>query len=152
MDKKDPKNGNKTLLQMCQDPKNVDTKFWLMYYANVGDTGRGCLPFRVWQFFDEMVDAVKKRDINRYVCAAGVMAHYVGDACQPLHISHLHDGEPQGAGKPARGKGVHSEYQEKMLRQHALDMLEDMKKEVRKRVPQSKCRTQVMLLQSKPFA
>jgi hypothetical protein len=130
MDQPDPKNGNKTLLQLCADPANVDTKFWLDYYANVGDTGRGCLPFRVWQFFDEMVDAVKTKDINRFVCAAGVVAHYVGDACQPLHISHLHDGDADG-----RGKGVHTAYEETMLRQHALDVLQDIADALKKKGP-----------------
>jgi hypothetical protein len=127
MDQRDPKKGNKTLLQLCEDPANVTTAFWLEYYADVGDTGRGCLPFRVWQFFDEMVDAVRKKDATRYVCAAGILAHYVGDACQPLHISYLHDGEPQGAGKPARGKGVHTAYEETMLRQNAPALLTAMK-------------------------
>jgi hypothetical protein len=134
MDQLDPKNGNKTLLQLCEDPANVNTKFWLTYYANVGDTGRGCLPFRVWQFFDEMVDAVNKKDVNRFVAAAGIVAHYVGDACQPLHISFLHDGEPQADGT-VRGKGVHTAYEEKMLRQNAVDVLDDMKKELKKPGP-----------------
>ena len=30
-----------------------------------------------------------------FLCAAGVLAHYIGDACQPLHISYLHDGDPE---------------------------------------------------------
>ena len=29
-----------------------------------------------------------------FLCAAGCLAHYVGDACQPLHISRLHHGQP----------------------------------------------------------
>ena len=123
MDQPDPKKGNKTLLQLCEDPLNVNPDFWLEYYADVGDSGRGLLPFRVWQFFDEMVDAVKKRDATRYVCAAGILAHYVGDACQPLHLSHLHDGQPQGPGQPARGAGVHTAFEETMLRQNAPALL-----------------------------
>ena len=137
MDRKDPKQGNKTLLQLCDDEANITPDFWLAYYANVGDTGRGCLPFRVWQFFDEMVDAVTKKDADRYVCAAGVLAHYVGDACQPLHCSYLHDGEPQPDGT-VRGKGVHTAYEEDMLRQHAPEMLEAMKKAVKKKGPSIK--------------
>lgn len=132
MDLPDAKRGNKTLLQLCEDPANVNPDFWLAYYADVGDTGHGLLPFRVWQFFDEMVDAVQKKDATRYVCAAGILAHYVGDACQPLHLSYLHDGEPQGAGKPARGSGVHTAYEETMLRQNAPTLLEAMKKALQK--------------------
>ena len=37
-----------------------------------------------------------------FVCAAGILAHYIGDACQPLHTSQLFDGPP-GA-----HNGVHS--------------------------------------------
>jgi hypothetical protein len=46
----------------------------------------------VWQFFDAMVDAARDKNVNRYLCAAGLLAHYVGDACQPLHGSVLADG------------------------------------------------------------
>ena len=132
MDQKDPEQGGKTLLQLCTDPANVNPDFWLEYYKNVGDSGRGLLPFRVWQFFDEMVDAAKKKDVDRYVAAAGICAHYVGDACQPLHCSYLHDGEPQGKDKPARGKGVHSAYEETMLRQNAPDLLARLPKQLNK--------------------
>ena len=132
MDQKDPKNGNRTLLELCEDSKKIDPDFWLKYYANVGDSGRGLLPFRVWQFFDEMVDAASKKDTTRFVCAAGICAHYVGDACQPLHISYLHDGEPAHDGKPARGKGVHTAYEETMLRQNSVDLLAMLGKELGK--------------------
>jgi hypothetical protein len=33
-------------------------------------------------------------DVESFVCAAGIMSHYVGDACQPLHISFMFDGDP----------------------------------------------------------
>ena len=56
---------------------------------------RGLLPFRVWQIFDEMVRFAKAGKVPEFVCAAGVMTHYLGDACQPLHISYLHDGDPE---------------------------------------------------------
>jgi hypothetical protein len=132
MDQKDPQHGGKTLLQLCIDPSNVTPDFWLEYYRNVGDSGRGLLPFRVWQFFDEMADAASHKDINRYVAAAGICAHYVGDACQPLHCSYLHDGEPQGKGKPPRGKGVHSAYEEAMLRQNAPELLTRLQTQLNK--------------------
>ena len=41
-----------------------------------------------------MMEFVEKNKIPEFVCAAGVLTHYVGDACQPLHISYLHDGDP----------------------------------------------------------
>jgi hypothetical protein len=102
MDQPDPGNGNKTLLQLCKDENNIDPNFWLGYYARVGDTERGLLPFRVWQFFDEMVDAANHKDATRFVAAAGICAHYVGDACQPLHISYMFNGEPNANGNALR--------------------------------------------------
>jgi len=68
----------------------------MKYYTDpkVNDRGKGLLPFRCWQIYNEMVDAVKKRDTTRYVCAAGILSHYVGDACQPLHISYMFNGDP----------------------------------------------------------
>jgi hypothetical protein len=54
----------------------------------------GLLPFRVWQIFDEMVGFVKAGKEAEFLTAAGVLAHYVGDACQPLHCSFMHHGDP----------------------------------------------------------
>ena len=52
------------------------------------------------------------------MCAAGILAHYVGDACQPLHVSHLHHGEPlPGDGDDVKEikKEVHEVYETVML-------------------------------------
>jgi hypothetical protein len=46
------------------------------------------------------------------------MAHYVGDACQPLHGSVLADGFPD-----RRGKGVHSVYESSMIDHHATEIV-----------------------------
>jgi len=94
----DSPNKGKTLLELCDDPVNVDPDVWMNYYTRVKDSEKGLLPFRVWQFFDEMVDAALQQDVKRFVCAAGIVAHYVGDSCQPLHISFLYNGEPMVAG------------------------------------------------------
>ena len=123
MDMPDPSSSNKTLLQLCQNEDNIDPNFWLGYYSRVGDSERGLLPFRVWQFFNEMVDARKKKDMTRFVAAAGICAHYVGDACQPLHLSFMFNGEPNANGKGKRGEGVHSGYEDKMLRQNSVGLL-----------------------------
>jgi hypothetical protein len=137
MDQKDPQNGNKTLLELCAVAANVNPSFWRQYYANLGvNTKQGLLPFRVWQFFLEMTDARKKKDYARFVAAAGVCAHYVGDACQPLHCSYLHDGYPDGS-----GAGVHSAYEDTMLKQHApelLGLLQDALKEPAAAIPAPK--------------
>jgi hypothetical protein len=48
----------------------------------------------------------------------GLLAHYVGDACQTLHGSVLADGLPDGT-----GKGVHSANESAMIDHHATDIL-----------------------------
>ena len=90
------------------DPALVDVEAWQEFYTSLGHTDpadRGLLPFRVWQFFDEMVDAVAAGDAARFVCAAGLVSHYVGDASQPLHGSYLADGIPATPTTPAAGPG-----------------------------------------------
>jgi hypothetical protein len=102
------------------DPSNnVTVDFWKTFYESLGHTTsdkQGLLPFRVWQFFNAMVDALEAHSINEFVCAAGVMAHYVGDACQPLHGSVLANGFKDGS-----GEGVHSAYETTMIDNHAKD-------------------------------
>jgi hypothetical protein len=72
------------------------------------------LPFRIWQIYDEMVEFVQQKKLVDFVCAAGIMAHYVGDACQPLHTSQLHDGPP------GEHSGVHSAFESTMLDKFAV--------------------------------
>jgi hypothetical protein len=98
-----PPDRSPDLLTLCKtSPNNVDPDVWIMY-ANkfppkpgdkTGADGMGLLPFRVWQLYDAMVDALGKGLKDDFLCAAGTLAHYVGDSCQPLHISYLHHGDP----------------------------------------------------------
>jgi hypothetical protein len=108
--------GGKSLLKLCkQDENNVDINFWLDYFkkmdvADPHDRPReGALPFRVWQMYNEMISSLNAGDLDKFICAGGTMAHYVGDACQPLHISHLHHG------RNASEKNVHSDYETQMV-------------------------------------
>ena len=78
----------------------------------------------------------------KFVCAAGVLTHYVGDACQPLHISYLHDGDPlrkfeytfkkgKKAGETEErplGQGVHAAYEDAMISAFRKDVLSGLKK------------------------
>jgi hypothetical protein len=136
MDQPDAR-GN-TLLSLSKVDSNINPAVWNGFYNSVNDilsgepiqaVHRGLLPFRVWQIFDKMVEFVRDGDVAQFVCAAGVLTHYVGDACQPLHISYLHDGDPNRSftytikkGKHegeteerALGKGVHSAYEDEMV-------------------------------------
>jgi hypothetical protein len=122
--------------------QNLDTnpnpQDWLDYFASVkplykewsdlvGKPFRekshwGALPFRVWQLFDLMVAAAKAKMQDEFLCLGGVLIHYVGDACQPLHTSHLSNGDPtqvvdrpQSDGKKLQADGVHSGYEDDMV-------------------------------------
>ena len=88
-----------------------------------------------------MKAAAGKKDMARFVCAAGTMAHYVGDACQPLHISRMFDGDPGDTEivkkrNPKTGKmedveqpraaGVHSSYEKDMVERHVFEIIQGL--------------------------
>ena len=83
----------------------------------------------------------QSRQSGRVVCAAGVLTHYIGDACQPLHISFLHDGDPEqpqtrtihhrdGTDEEKSwnlsAAGVHSAYEDAMVSAHRGDILDGL--------------------------
>ncbi|MHA6203924.1 Nal1-like putative serine protease [Dyella soli] len=132
-----------TLLEICKDPGNVDVEVWRRYYDEVQKQfpaqteSRGLLPFRVWQIYKAMVEYVKAGDVKKFVCAAGIVSHYVGDSCQPLHISYLFNGDPDrmvsgrvkdkknGGTKPGKvpyAQGVHAAYEDDMVDRHVDDI------------------------------
>jgi hypothetical protein len=92
-----------------------DAGAWLTAYKSksVIWQHQGLLPFRIWQIFDEMVGYVKSGDALRFFCAAGVLSHYVGDSCQPLHGSQHADGLNGST------TGVHTTYEERMVDDNA---------------------------------
>jgi len=130
----------RTLLDICKSrTRALKPQVWMDYYASVGVTNRmnqGLVPFRVWQIYDGMLDAIAARSVTDFVCAAGVLAHYVGDACQPLHISIYADGDPNKKEtrtihhrdgtttekQVAVGEGVHSAYEDDMVNRHVADI------------------------------
>ena len=127
--------GGKNLLELCTKDANIDIDFWLNFYGQM-DTHKpikdkkgkvkkrlGALPFRVWQMYLQMIRSLANGNVDEFICAGGTMSHYVGDACQSLHISYLHHGENnQGDGNEETG--VHADYETKMLEQKSKEMLE----------------------------
>jgi hypothetical protein len=134
----------KSLIELCKESDdNIDVDVWRQFWDDAGRTQqheRGLLPFRIWQFFDEMVDAAKEKDVLRFLCAAGLVSHYVGDACQPLHGSRLADGyadqettvvrphrdKPDTTERSHVGAGVHSAYETAMIDRYADDLREGL--------------------------
>jgi hypothetical protein len=135
-----------TLRALClADDNFLTVAEWQAYYATLAENAdggsqrsrfnEGLLPFRVWQFFDQMVQFAHAQDTERFVAAAGIVAHYVGDACQPLHGSQYSNGDPSRKVErhhPQTGKvetvnfadGVHSAYETKMIDRFKGDLLE----------------------------
>ncbi len=123
MDRKD--SSGRTLLQIARGPNGLAVETWQRYYADVKDGSRGLLPFRVWQCYDAMVRSAQAGDAARFLCAAGVVSHYLGDACQPLHISHLFNGDPDRKGEDGKafGNGVHAAYEDVMVNAHTPELI-----------------------------
>jgi hypothetical protein len=117
----------KTLLQLSESEKNVSVEVWGEYYESINETRPGALPFRVWQIYTAMVKSLREPepDVVAFLCAAGCLAHYVGDACQPLHISQYHHGFPP-VKKGTWKYDVHSVYETAMLNVHARDIVEGL--------------------------
>ncbi len=111
------------LLELSKQPENVHPRIWNEFYDAIGAKQKGSLPFRVWQIYEEMVRFARAGDAASFVAAAGILAHYVGDACQPLHISRLHHGFPP-VKKGSVQYSVHAVYETQMLDQKGAELLE----------------------------
>ena len=129
MDQPNAALGGKTLLGMFEDDKaSVDPAVWLDFYEKLAPpttpNHMGLVPFRVAELYKVAVEALKGStpDVASGLCALGVMAHYVGDACQPLHASMLHDGATEA------DKGVHAAYEDDMLDTNRPEMIEALGK------------------------
>ena len=134
------------------DDDNITVPAWKAFYVKMaakadanGDADaakqyrtlfkQGLLPFRLWQFYDAMVEFAHQGDLVGYLTAAGIAGHYMGDASQPLHGSIFADGdssrtverEHPKTGKTETvkfGEGVHSAYETAMLALKAPDLLQ----------------------------
>ncbi len=120
----------RTLRDIClADKSQVAVAAWQAFYDGINETdarSRGLLPLRVWQVFDAIVAALRVGDIARAVCAMGIVSHYIGDACQPLHGSMLSDGYRDRATPGAKGwpgRGVHSTFEDKMVDRFSAPLL-----------------------------
>jgi hypothetical protein len=78
----------------------------------------GGLPFRVWQMYKQMISSLAQGKVDEFLVAGGTMAHYVGDACQPLHISYLHHGADPSE------YGVHSDYETTLIDRKASELFD----------------------------
>jgi hypothetical protein len=111
---------DKTLLDLfADDPENLAVDVWNRFYDAIGATKRGALPFRVWQMYRDMVARLAAGDTTGFLCVGGLMSHYVGDACQPLHVSMFHHGRPGHSEESP----VHAKYETEMLDRFAVEIV-----------------------------
>ena len=116
--------GNSLMASYQADEDSLNHSNWLSFYedapvpstSTAQSNNQGALPFRVWQIVAQTVEFAKNGDGASFLAAAGCLAHYVGDACQPLHSSQHSDGL-NGA-----TTGVHSTYEDNMVNAHADDI------------------------------
>jgi hypothetical protein len=126
MDEPRPSDGETLLSLFAHDPTSVSPQAWIDFYTAIAKTPRnmGLLPFRVAQLYQLMLDALRADSPTRALAAAGAMAHYVGDACQPLHASRLHDGRNE------EEKGVHSAYETAMVTSRRALIIDGLDREL----------------------
>ena len=126
----------KTLMDLSfENDDNIDVGVWLKFDEKMDEvdpirkksrkTGKielrpreGALPFRVWQMYKQMIKSLSDGNVDEFLVAGGTMAHYVGDACQALHISALHHGED------ASESGVHSDYETALIDHKAEELFD----------------------------
>jgi hypothetical protein len=98
------KHGGKTLFDLCSQPSDMKVAVWQAFYNDIDREkiglssedriSQGLICFRVWQIYNYMVDSVVNDQPDRFIFAAGVLSHYIGDCCMPLHSSYMSDGDP----------------------------------------------------------
>lgn len=142
-----PDGEGRALFDRIRKPGDLTVEAFQRYYDGLGhteDRSRGLLPLRVWQFYNAMVEYVREGNVTAFVCAAGILSHFSGDAAQVLHGSYLADGDPERmvertvrhrdgttevVSEPF-GKGVHTAYESKMLNAHVDEMMEAISAEI----------------------
>jgi hypothetical protein len=85
-----------------------------------------------------MKECAKNGDPVGFLCAAGLVSHYVGDACQPLHgsmyadgyadrpltiVHHKRDSGEEYEEESHVGAGVHSTYETKMIDRYSEEII-----------------------------
>jgi hypothetical protein len=115
----DGEHGPTLLSLFADDESSLAPQAWIDFYERLDKppSEMGLVPFRVAQLYRLIVDSLKADDVDAALTAAGLMAHYLGDCCQPLHTSRFHDGRT-----PAE-EGVHSRYETDMVRVHRGDLI-----------------------------
>jgi hypothetical protein len=146
MDEADPATQHTLLGLFHDDPTSVTPHTWIDFYEAVGKTPHemGLLPFRVAQLYTAAVASLSGRtpDVDAALCALGAMAHYVGDACQPLHVSQFHHG------RSAAEANVHSDFETKMVGANRKAIIDGLATKLRRARPLTRVKGQAKVAQA----
>jgi hypothetical protein len=133
----------KTLIDICtSDSTRINPAEWNKYYESIEAEQKGTLPFRIALIFEEMAEYARNNKKVEFVCAAGILVHYVFDAAMPLHISYLHHGDVTGQKKKKKLYGkeidvplayeVHEEFDTQMVEYYADEIIKKLPGMIRK--------------------
>lgn len=79
-------------------------------YGEATVIGRGTLPWRITEVYQQLAEAFRSGDRDLILERAAWLGHYVGDAHVPFHTTANHDGQLTGQ------KGLHSYFETKVLK------------------------------------
>jgi len=68
----------------------------------------GSLPWQIQELYGKLVTAFKEKSKTKILYIAGDMAHYIGDATQPLHTTSNYDGQQTNQ------KGIHAFFESQL--------------------------------------
>jgi hypothetical protein len=88
--------------------------------------GVGMLPYRLVEDFEKLAGAFaqyrkdpKNRAVQEEILVyAGLLAHYAGDAAQPLHLTIHFNGRVDRTGNVVKGKGIHERFEGPFVDNH----------------------------------
>lgn len=109
---------SKSAAQMKKFPRNYERA--VEKYGEDEVHENGTAPWRIQQFYDGLVAALRKQDFREALIMAGILSHYVGDLSQPLHVSENYDGQLTG------NKGVHAFFETTLIREHHEELLKSV--------------------------
>ncbi len=149
IDEAAPGNGP-CLKELClKDRSHLSAAAWKEFYDGFSgqDAGPdpGTLPFRIRQVYEALAASASAGKLMDFVAGAGILAHYVADACISLHASKLNHGADA---PPRRDKKryadykktpaykIHGLYEQRMFEVRAVELLDLIDRKLGdKRVP-----------------
>ncbi len=97
-----------------------DKQELLKIYGDSIVTAMGILPWTIVDTYNALVKAMKEKNRDRILILSGDLAHYIGDASQPMHTILNYDGQLSGQ------NGIHRRYESVMVDRYLDDIKNSM--------------------------